>query len=84
MAGAYILIPHGWGPGKPQCTASTNDDDWPGHGIYFWEYAPQQAWWWARRRYGEDDAAVVGAMIHLGRCLDLLDPVNARLLGTAP
>ncbi|WP_437640370.1 hypothetical protein [Sorangium sp. So ce854] len=64
-------------------SASTNDDDWLGHGIYFWEYAPQQAWWWARRRYGEDDAAVVGAMIHLGRCLDLLDPVNARLLGTA-
>ncbi|WP_437553175.1 hypothetical protein WME97_17670 [Sorangium sp. So ce367] len=64
-------------------TASTNDDDWLGHGIYFWEYAPQQAWWWARRRYGEDDAAVVGAMIHLGRCLDLLDPANARLLGPA-
>ena len=26
--------------------ASANDDDWLGHGIYFWEYAPQQAWWW--------------------------------------
>ncbi|MGK3963931.1 hypothetical protein WMF01_25465 [Sorangium sp. So ce1667] len=62
--------------------ASTNDDDWLGHGIYFWEYAPQQAWWWARRRYG-DDAAVVGAMIHLGRCLDLLDPANAGLLRAA-
>jgi hypothetical protein len=24
--------------------ASTNDDDWLGHGIYLWEYAPQQAW----------------------------------------
>lgn len=63
--------------------ASTNDDDWLGHGIYFWEYAPQQAWWWARRRYPENDAAVVGAMIHLGRCFDLLDPANARLLGAA-
>lgn len=63
-------------------TASANDDDWLGHGTYFWEYAPQQAWWWARRRYGEDDAAVVGAMIHLGRCLDLLDPTNAGLLRT--
>ena len=52
-------------------TASTNDDDWLGHGIYFWEFAPQQAWWWARRRYGDDEAAVVGAMIDLGRCLDL-------------
>ena len=60
-------------------TASTNDDDWLGHGIYFWEYAPQQAWWWADRRY-EEDAAVVGAMIHFGSCLDLLDPANAGLL----
>ena len=63
-------------------TASTNDDDWLGHGIYFWEYAPQQAWWWARRRYG-GEAAVVGAMIHLGRCLDLLDPANVGLLDAA-
>jgi hypothetical protein len=60
--------------------ASTNDDDWLGHGIYFWEYAPQQAWWWAKRRYGEEDAAVVGASIRLGRCLDLLYPANAALL----
>ncbi len=22
---------------------SENDDDWLGHGIYFWEFAPQQA-----------------------------------------
>jgi hypothetical protein len=59
---------------------SENDDDWLGHGIYFWEYAPQQAWWWAERRYGEQDAAVVGALVRLGRCIDLLDPNNAELL----
>ena len=62
--------------------ASTNDDDWLGHGIYFWEYAPQQAWWWAQRRYGED-AAVVGAIIRLGACIDLFDPANVDLLATA-
>jgi hypothetical protein len=61
---------------------STNDDDWLGHGIYFWEYAPQKAWWWARRRYG-DKAAVVGALVRLGRCFDLLDPSNAAVLKTA-
>jgi hypothetical protein len=61
---------------------STNDDDWLGHGIYFWEYAPQQAWWWAKRRYGEH-AAVVGALVRLGFCLDLLDPSNAALLRAA-
>lgn len=58
---------------------SENDHDWLGHGIYFWEYAPQQAWWWAEKKYGAD-AAVVGALIRLGRCLDLLDPANGDLL----
>lgn len=62
---------------------SENDDDWLGHGIYFWEYAPQQAWWWAERRYGSRDAAVVGALVRLGRCIDLLDPSNAELLAAA-
>ncbi len=62
--------------------ASTNDDDWLGHGIYFWEYAPQQAWWWAQRRY-DSDAAVVGALVRLGRCIDLLDPSNTMLLKQA-
>lgn len=59
--------------------ASTNDDDWLGHGIYFWEFAPQQAWWWAEKRYGAN-AAVVGALVRLGKCVDLLDPSNADLL----
>jgi hypothetical protein len=63
-------------------TASTNDDDWLGHGIYFWEYAPLQAWAWAERRYGTH-AAVVGAMIRLGRCLDLLDPQNLSYVDAA-
>lgn len=62
--------------------ASTNADDWLGHGIYFWEYAPQQAWWWAERRYGAD-AAVVGALVRLGRCFDLLDPENTPVLQAA-
>lgn len=61
---------------------SANDDDWLGHGIYFWEYAPQQAWWWAQKRHGED-AAVVGALVRLGHCLDLLDPTNVALLKEA-
>jgi hypothetical protein len=59
---------------------SENDDDWLGHGTYFWEHAPQQAWWWAAKRYGDADSAVVGALIRLGRCLDLLDPANSDLL----
>jgi hypothetical protein len=59
---------------------SSNTDDWLGSGAYFWEYAPKQAWWWARdfKRYPRP--AVVGAMIRLGNCFDLLDPTNVRLL----
>ena len=67
--------PFGW---------SGNDDDWLGHGVYFWEHAPQQAWWWAKRRsvqqkWGEEPA-VLGAMIRLGACFDLLDPFNLQQL----
>lgn len=61
---------------------SENDDDWLGHGIYFWEYAPQQAWWWADRKF-KAKAAVVGALVRLGRCVDLLDPNTAQLLVAA-
>jgi hypothetical protein len=57
---------------------SNNDDDWLGHGIYFWEYAPQRAWSWATQRYKGDTVAVLGAMIRLGNCLDLLEPANAE------
>jgi hypothetical protein len=57
---------------------SSNDDDWLGHGIYFWEYAPQRAWSWAAQRYKTDSIAVLGAMIRLGNCLDLLEPANAQ------
>lgn len=53
-----------------------------GHGIYFWEYAPQQAWWWAERRHGKE-GAVVCALVRLGRCIDLLDPSNVALLEAA-
>lgn len=60
---------------------SQNDYDWLGHGIYFWEYAPQQAYTWARRRYSENTkVAVVATMIRLGDCFDLLDPENVELL----
>ncbi len=58
---------------------SQNDHDWLGHGIYFWEFAPQQAWSWAEKCFGTN-AAVVGALVRLGRCFDLFDPGNARAL----
>lgn len=59
---------------------SNNDDDWFGTGIYFWEYAPKQAWWWSGEFKQYDQPAVVGAVIRLGHCFDLLDPVNVEQL----
>lgn len=60
---------------------SQNDYDWLGHGIYFWEYAPRQAWQWAKQRYSaRTQVAVLGSMIRLGNCFDLLDPGNADAL----
>jgi hypothetical protein len=51
---------------------STNDYDWLGSGVYFWEYAPVRALEWSRRRYG-DEGAVIEATVTLGECLNLLD-----------
>lgn len=80
--------------GKGDWLVSKNDHDWLGNGVYFWEHAPRQAWWWAdrikkrkqksknpdeRKKWGED-TAVLGAMIRLGTCLDLLDPPVSSLM----
>jgi hypothetical protein len=45
---------------------SLNPYDWLGHGIYFWEHAPERARAWG-------PGGVVGAVIQLGRCLDFTD-----------
>ncbi|MEX1042746.1 MAG: hypothetical protein WDZ51_19080 [Pirellulaceae bacterium] len=59
---------------------SENSDDWLGHGVYFWEYAPQQAHWWAKRQSAksnwDEPIAILGSMIRLGFCFDLMDPYN--------
>jgi hypothetical protein len=52
---------------------SANQYDWLGHGIYFWEHAPERAKAWGR-------GGVVGAVIQLGLCLDLTDVASTRLL----
>jgi hypothetical protein len=67
LVGGAVLVP------------STNAWDWLGHGIYFWEFGHQRALDWAAAR-GEQPA-VVGAVIQLTTCLDLLDTENTRRLG---
>ena len=64
---------------KPHLTPSENEYDWLGHGIYFWEGNPARALDFARERAegGRNSKGaiktpfVLGAIINLGRCLDL-------------
>lgn len=67
--------------GKASLKPSTNDYDWLGDGVYFWEHNAQRAFEFAvevaarphpsRQRIRKP--AVVGAVIDLGLCLNLLD-----------
>jgi hypothetical protein len=55
---------------------SRNDYDWLGEGIYFWEYGADRALRFAhdqQRRGKVKTPAVVGALIQLGNCFDLMD-----------
>jgi hypothetical protein len=53
-----------------------------GHGIYFWEHAPERALRWARERFRtrRQRPAVLGAYLQLGRCFDLLNEAITFLL----
>lgn len=64
---------------------SKNDYDWLGNGIYFWEHNLERAWQWANeaaKRKGSKikTPAVIGAVIDLGMCLNLLDSENIKML----
>jgi len=67
---------------------SANNYDWLGHGIYFWENSPSRAMDFAthlqkfpnRSKEKIQKPAVIGAVINLGFCLDLLDYGNLQLL----
>ena len=58
---------------------STEKHEWLGDGVYFWENSYDRALKWAERKY-EKDAAVVGAIILPGYCLDLTDSLCTTLL----
>lgn len=55
---------------------SENDYDWLGSGTYFWEANPRRGLDWARelswRKKDIQQPFVVGAVIELGFCLDLI------------
>ncbi|MBV9107813.1 MAG: hypothetical protein JO306_00225 [Gemmatimonadetes bacterium] len=60
---------------------SANAWDWLGDGIYFWEYGPDRAMRWAEQQARIRNPAVLGSMIQLGTCFDLLDTRFTRQLG---
>ena len=55
-----------------QMSPSYNAYDWLGSGIYFWEDAPERALQWAVEMK-KPKPTVLGAVIELGNCLNLLD-----------
>lgn len=65
-----------------QWQPSQNDYDWLGHGVYFWEHSPQRALRWAEERAIRHGGTpgVVGAVIQLGDCFDLLNEKITGLL----
>lgn len=78
--------------GRDSLRPSENDYDWLGHGIYFWEQNPRRAMEYAQllqqhpirsRRAIVRKPAVIGAVIDLGRCLNLLDSHFLQLVKDA-
>ena len=62
---------------------SNEDFDWLGPGIYFWEADPKRAFEWAEGKVDRgsyEDPFVIGAIIDLGHCLDLMQRENIELL----
>ena len=74
--------------GEVPLKKSANNYDWLGHGSYFWENSPSRAMEFAvhlqnfpNRSKGKiEKPAVIGAVIDLGYCLDLLDYENLQML----
>ena len=74
--------------GKMELQPSKNDYDWLGSGIYFWENAPERALRWAQEQQKRNpgsikNPAVVGAVVHLGNCLNLMDKASNQPIGEA-
>ena len=65
---------------------SDKDYDWLGPGAYFWESDPKRALEWAHWKVGRGEykeAAVIGAVIDLRNCLDLVSRDDVELLRAA-
>ena len=73
---------------KVELLGSEKPWDWLGHGIYFWEDSYARAFRWAEDQVGKTGTkvttpAVIGAVINLGNCLNLVDAEALRLVKAA-
>ncbi|MES2705293.1 MAG: hypothetical protein V4726_01705 [Verrucomicrobiota bacterium] len=72
--------------GKDHVTVSSNSHDWLGEGAYFWEKSPGRALAWAETvkrnpqhfKHQIHTPCVVGAVIELGNCLDLMESESLK------
>lgn len=72
--------------GDAPLSGSDEEYDWLGPGVYFWEADPQRAWEWAHWKVSRGAYAnpcVVGAIIDLGNCLDLMTRESLDILASA-
>lgn len=94
MRGRTVLAYHGCDAaiaesvfrGDTKLAPSVNTWDWLGTGIYFWEQSLHRAWQFAHEQKDRNKVKkprVVGAIIDLGRCFDLLDTQFTKNLADA-
>ncbi|HEY8933501.1 MAG TPA: hypothetical protein VIM44_09335 [Rariglobus sp.] len=74
--------------GQEQQVRSVNEYDWLGSGLYFWEDSQARALQWAQEEVGKPNSkikipAVLGAVIDLGNCLNLVDSEHLQLVKAA-
>lgn len=77
--------------GEDQLKPSNNTWDWLGKGVYFWEQNPEKAMEYAIKcAIGKQKFAgkiytpfVIGAIIELGHCLNLVEPQSLKIVKEA-
>lgn len=71
---------------REELLSSNQPWEWLGHGIYFWEDSHARAMRWAEDLASKgkvDCPAVIGAIIDLGNCLNLIDAEALSLVRAA-
>lgn len=74
--------------GEKELRPSTNEYDWLGSGFYFWEESHTRALRWAQDQVKQKigtikTPSVLGAIIDLGNCLNLIDAEHLDLVKAA-